>query len=198
MEASTSRRRFIAAMQVTLDGFSVQDGFADWVDSWSDAIQLVGPVDTLIQGSGMYPGYGLYWRAIHADAPEAAEMLGRDIYPREIETARLIAETPHLVLSTSLDTIEWPPNATIVRGIDELREFKAQPGGVGYVVGGARMVRSLLDEGLIDELVLIVHPVVVGGGEPLLAGVAHRHELQLIDGEPGPDGRMHLRYHVND
>ena len=197
MAPSTSRR-FVAAMQVTLDGFSVQDGFADWVDSWSDAIQLVGPVDTLIQGSGMYPGYGLYWHAIHANAPEVAEMLGRNPYPREIETARLIAETPHLVLSTSLDSIEWPPKATIVRRIDELREFKAQPGGVGYVVGGARLMRSLLDEGLIDELVLIVHPVVVGGGEPLLAGVAHRHELELIDGEPGPDGRMHLRYRVNE
>ena len=195
--ALSASRRFVTAMQVTLDGFSVQDGFADWVDSWSDAIQLVGPVDALIQGSGMYPGYGLYWGAIHAGAAEVAEMLGRNPYPREVETARLIAETPHLVLSTSLENVEWPPNTTIVHGIDELREYKAQPGGIGYVVGGARLMRSLLDDGLIDELVLIVHPVVVGTGEPLLAGVAHRHELELIDSEPGAAGRVHLRYRVN-
>lgn len=194
--ATSASRRFVSAMQVTLDGFSVQDGYADWVDSWSDAIQLVGPVDTLIQGAGMYPGYGLYWGAIHAGAPEVAEMLGRDPYPREIETARLIAETPHVVLSTTLETIEWPPNATIVRGLEELREFKAQPGGVSYVVGGAGLVRTLLDEGLLDELALIVHPLVVGGGEPLLAGVTHRHELELIGSEPGPNGRVHLRYRV--
>lgn len=195
--APSASRRFVAAMQVTLDGISVQDGVADWVDSWSDAIQLVGPVDALIQGAGMYPGYGLYWGAIDANAPEVAEMLGRDPYPREIETARLIAETPHLVLSRSLETIQWPPKATIVRGIDELREFKAQPGGLGYIVGGAGVVRSLLDAGLIDELVLIVHPVVVGAGEPLLAGVAHRHELELVSSEPGPAGRVHLRYRVD-
>ncbi|WP_426515095.1 dihydrofolate reductase family protein [Diaminobutyricibacter sp. McL0618] len=194
--ALSAPRRFVAAMQVTLDGFSVQNGFADWVDSWSDAIQLVGPVDALIQGSGMYPGYGLYWGAIHAGAPEVAEMLGRNPYPREIATARLIAETPHLVLSTSLPNIEWPPNATIVHHIDELREFKAQPGGVGYVVGGATLVRSLLDEGLIDELVLIVHPVVVGEGEPLLAGTTHRLGLELVGNESGPGGRVHLRYRV--
>ncbi|NNC13626.1 dihydrofolate reductase [Planctomonas sp. JC2975] len=194
---SSESRRFVTAMQVTLDGFSVQDGLADWVDSWSDAIQLVGPVDTLIQGGRMHPGYGLYWSAIDSDAPEVAEMLGRTPYPREIETARLIAETPHLVVSTSLESIDWPPNAAIVRDIDELREFKERPGGVGYVVGGATLVRRLLDEGLIDELVLIVHPVVVGAGEPLLAGVAQRHELELMECEPGPGGRVHLRYRVN-
>ena len=57
-----------------------------------------------------------------------AEWLGRDPYPREIEYARVAVETPHLVLSTTLDDSTWP-TARILRDLDELRAFKEQPMG---------------------------------------------------------------------
>jgi dihydrofolate reductase len=121
--------------------------------------------------------------------------LGRDPYPREIEYARVAAKTPHLVLSTTIRNATWP-TARIVRDLDELRAFKAQPGGPVYVVGGARLVRSLIDDALLDELRLSVHPVAVGAGAPLLSGITRRQDLELIDSERTTTGRVNLTYRV--
>ena len=189
-------RQFIAAMQVTLDGYSLDpEGRADWVDSWAEALELLPRVDAFILGGGMFPDYEGFWGSIHEDPAAVAEWLGRDPYPREIEYARVAAETPHLVLSTTLQGATWP-TARIVRDLDELRAFKAQPGGAVYVVGGARLVRSLIDEGLLDELRLIVHPVAVGAGTGVLDGIAGRQNLELIDSKGIPGGRVNLNYRV--
>jgi dihydrofolate reductase len=197
IDMTTARSRpFIAAMQVTLDGFSVgPDGNADWVDSWADGLELLPRVDAFVLGAGMFPGYEAFWTAIREDPAAAAEWLGRDPYPREIEYARVAAETPHLVLSTTLRDAAWP-TARIVRDLDELRAFKVQPGGPVYVVGGARLVRSLIDEALLDELRLSVHPVAIGAGAPLLSGITRRQDLELIDSESTATGRVNLTYGV--
>jgi dihydrofolate reductase len=50
-----------------------------------------------------------------------------------------------------------------------------------------------MDADLIDELRLIVHPVVVGGGKPLFNGV-RRHSLELVEAQPGKSGRVILTY----
>jgi len=189
-------RPFIAAMQVTLDGYSLDpDGNADWVDSWADGFQLLPRVDAFVLGAGMFPGYEVFWTAIREDPAAVAEWLGRDPYPREIEYARVAAETPHLVLSRTLHDATWP-TARIVRDLDELREFKAQPGGPVYVVGGARLLRSLIDEALLDELCLTVHPVAVGSGAPLLSGITGRQDLELIDSQRAGRSRVNLTYRV--
>jgi len=189
-------RPFIAAMQVTLDGYSLgSDGNADWVDSWADGLALLPRVDAFVLGAGMFPGYELFWTAIREDPAAVAEWLGRDPYPREIEYAQVAAETPHLVLSTTLRDATWP-TARIVRDLDELRAFKAQPGGPVYVVGGARLVRTLIDDALLDELRLSVHPVAVGAGAPLLSGITRRQDLELVDSERTTTGRVNLSYRV--
>ena len=194
---TAASRRFIAAMQVTLDGYSPGGPEADWVDSWADGLELLPPVDAFVLGGGMFPGYEAFWAAVREDPAAAAEWLGRDVYPREIEYARVAAETPHLVLSTTIHDAAWP-TARIVRGLDELRAFKSQPGGPVYVVGGAGLVRSLIDEALIDELRLIVHPVALGAGTGagLFDGIAQRRDLELTGSERTPAGRVHLTYHV--
>jgi dihydrofolate reductase len=189
-------RRFIAAMQVTLDAYSVgPDGQADWVDSWADGLQLLPDVDAFVLGAGMFPGYQAFWSAIRDDPAGVAEWLGRDPYPREIEYARVATETPHLVLSRTIDTVTWP-TARIVRDLDELRAFKAQPGGPAYIVGGAGLLRSLSDAGLLDELRLIVHPIAVGAGTALFDGLAQRQTLELLHSEDSMAGRMNLTYRV--
>ena len=189
-------RQFIAAMQVTLDGYSLgPDGKADWVDSWADALELLPDVDAFVLGGGMFPDYEVFWAAIREDPATVASWLEREPYPREIDYARVAAETPHLVVSTTLHEATWP-TAQIVRNVDELRAFKEQRGGAVYVVGGARLLRSLIDEGLLDELRLIVHPVVVGAGTGLLDGIARRQELELIDSEHTASGRLKLNYRV--
>jgi dihydrofolate reductase len=195
MTAATARP-FIAAMQVTLDGYSVDsDGQADWVDSWADGLDLLPAVEAFVLGAGMFRGYEGFWGAIRDDPGSVAPWLGRDPYAREIEYARVAAETPHLVVSRSLDAVTWP-TARIVRDIDELRAFKTQPGGAVYIVGGAGLVRSLFDAGLLDELRLIVHPVAVGAGAALLEGIARRQDLELLESERATGGRVHLTYHV--
>ena len=193
---TAASRRFIAAMQVTLDGYSLgPDGQADWVDSWADGLDLLPRVDAFVLGAGMFPDYELFWATIREDPAAVAEWLGRDPYPREIEYARVAVETPHLVLSTTLDDATWP-TARILRDLDELRAFKEQPGGPVYVVGGAALLRSLIDEGLLDELRLIVHPVAVGAGTALFDGIAQRQDLELVDSERTTAGRVNLTYRV--
>ncbi|HTE27745.1 dihydrofolate reductase family protein [Flavitalea sp.] len=198
MTTNTSRK-LISAMQVSLDGFvEDSDGKTDWVDSWADAIQLIDDVDTFLLGGHMYPGYGEYWGSIHANPhiippnPEVPSQEGRLPSSSEIEYARFAAQTPHVVLSTTLKSVSWP-RAQIVRDIAELRAMKATPGKNTYVVGGAGLVASLLDADLIDELRLIVHPVVLGSGKPLFKGV-RRHSLEFVHAQPGKSGRVILTY----
>jgi dihydrofolate reductase len=194
--ATATSRAFIAAIQVTLDGYSLgPDGTADWVDSWADGLELLPAVDAFVLGAGMFPDYEAFWAAMLENPAAVAEWLGRDPYPREVQFARVAAETPHLVLSTTLDDATWP-TARIVRDLDELRTFKAQPGGAVYVVGGAGLVRSLIGEGLLDELRLIVHPVAVGAGAALFDGIARRQDLELVDSRRATTGRLNLTYRV--
>lgn len=117
-------------------------------------------------------------------------------YDREVAYARLAARTPHYIVSTTLDGVSWPPTARIVRSLGELRTLKDQTGGTVYVVGGATLVTSLLNDGLLDELRLIVHPVLLGGGRALFAGVAGRRSLTLVQTEATKAGRVILTYRM--
>jgi dihydrofolate reductase len=193
---TTSSRPFIAAMQVTLDGYILDpEGKAEWVDSWADGLELLPPVDTFVLGGGMFPEYEQFWTAILDDPGAASDWLGRDQYAREVTYARVAAETPHLVLSTTLSNATWP-TARIVRHIDEMRALKGQPGKAVYVVGGPGLVTSLINSGLLDELRLIVHPVVVGAGKAVFGAIAQSQALELVDTEPTASGRVNLTYRV--
>ncbi len=193
---TASSRPFIAAMQVTLDGYILgPDGESDWVDSWSDGLGLLPEVDAFVLGGGMFEQYEQFWAAVADDPAAVADWMGRDPYPREVDYARVAATTPHLVLSTTLRETTWP-TARIVREINVLRAFKAQAGNPVYVVGGPGLVTSLINAGLLDELRLIVHPVAVGGGTALFAGVVERHAFELLSTAPTASGRVHLTYRV--
>ena len=135
-----------------------------WVDSWADAMQLVPEVDTFVQGAGMYPGYGEYWESIYTHPQRVPPFQTRLPSDREIEYAQLAAKSPHYVVSRTLNSVSWPPTARIIRDISELQAVKGQAGGNIYVVGGATLVANLLNADLLDELRLIVHPLLLGGG----------------------------------
>jgi dihydrofolate reductase len=186
----------IAALQVSLDGFTqgTDRGAEEWVDSWADALGLIPDVDAFVQGAGMYPGYGMYWAAIHADPESVPPFQTRPPYEREVEYARFAAKTPHYVVSKTLDHVEWPPGAKMVRDLAQVRELKSQAGKNIYVVGGPTLVTSLLNAGLLDELRLIVHPLLLGGGKALFEGVTVRRSLQFVHAEPTNAGRVVLSY----
>lgn len=188
-------RKMIAAMQVSLDGFTQGEdrGESSWVDSWADALGLIPDVDAFVQGAGMYPGYADYWSSIAA-RPHDMPFQSRPPYDREIAYARLAARTPHYILSRTLEGVSWPPTTTIVRRLADLRALKAQAGKNIYVVGGPTLVTSLLNEGLIDELKLIVAPLLLGGGRPLFAGVRGRQALRLLGAESTESGKAILTY----
>jgi dihydrofolate reductase len=192
--AAKASRTMIAALQVSLDGFTQgPNGEKDWVDSWADAIELIPDVDTFVLGAHMYPDYGKYWESIYANPERVVPFQGRVPSKSEIAYARLAAKTPHIVLSTTLKSVSWP-TAQIVRDVAELRSLKGQPGKNMYVVGGATLVASLLNADLIDELRLIVHPIILGKGQALFGGVNKRLSLALVEVKSSESGRVIVTY----
>jgi dihydrofolate reductase len=192
---TNNSRKMIAALQVSLDGFiQGPEGEKDWADSWASASALIPDVDMFVLGGHMYPDYGEYWKAILANPDRVPPF--QDRVPSEIEIAyaRKAAQTPHVVVSTTLSNVSWPSNTQIVRNVAELRTLKGRPGKNAYVVGGATLVASLLNEGLIDELKLIVHPVVLGKGQGLFAGINRRLSLDLVQATPTASGRVVVSY----
>jgi len=193
--ASHSSRKMIAALQVSLDGFiQGPDGEKDWADSWASALQLIPDVDMFVLGGRMYPDYGAYWESIDANPDRVPPFQEQIPTKSEVAYARLAATTPHIVLSTTLTRVSWPPTAQVIRDVAELRTLKSQPGKNMYVVGGATLVATLLDENLIDELRLIIHPIVLGKGQGLFSGVTRRLLLDLVQTRATESGRVIVTY----
>jgi dihydrofolate reductase len=187
-------RKLIAAFRVSLDGFiQGPNGEVDWVDTWEDTFDLMPQIDAVVLGGGMYPGYEQYWSAVQADPQSALPNTGRLASAGEIEYARFANATPHVVLSTTLDTVSWQ-TTRIVRDVEEIRAMKDQPGKDIYAVGGATLVSSLMNRGIVDELRLDVHPIVLGAGKALFNGVKERQPLQLLDAKPLEPGQVRLTY----
>jgi dihydrofolate reductase len=190
----TKMRRLIAGMQSSLDGMiGGPDGYADWVPDWSDHYDVMGRVDACLLGGNMYPGYEQYWSAIRDAPSQPLPMTGKLPTPGEVAYGRFTAQTPHYVLSSSLTTARWP-NTSFLRGIEQVRALKQQPGKDIYLVGGARSVATLLDAGLVDELTLTLHPLIVPQGKPLFAASERRRSLELKDVQKLSGGCVRLLY----
>jgi dihydrofolate reductase len=187
-------RKIIAALQVSVDGFiEGPDGALDWIDTWEDQFDLSHQIDACILGAGMYPGYEQYWRAILANPEGILPFTGRAASPGEIEYARCADQTPHFVLSTTLQSVNWRI-ARIIRSVDEIRLMKQRPGKDIHAVGGATFISSLMNLELIDEIRLVMHPVVLGGGKALFKDVNGRHALELTDIARVASGSVRLIY----
>src|SRR5919201_1008158 len=85
-------RKVIAGMQSSLDGkVEGPEGYADWVDAWSDHYNVMPRVDACLLGAGMYPGYEQYWSAIQNGPDEPLSATGKVPTPGEVEYARFAA-----------------------------------------------------------------------------------------------------------
>ena len=105
------------------------------------------------------------------------------------------------VVSTTLQTVDAWQNSILIDGdnfVAEIQRLKAMPGKTINVVGSARLVQSLLREKLLDELRLLVHPIVVGGGKRLLEGDTGQVPLKLVDSQTFDTGVLYLTYHPAD
>jgi dihydrofolate reductase len=99
------------------------------------------------------------------------------------------------VLSSTLNSASWP-NTKFVRGLEEVASLKQQSGKDIFLVGGARTTASLIDAGLVDELRLIVYPLIAGEGKALFATSQRRRGLELRKVQQLQDGRVSLIYGV--
>jgi dihydrofolate reductase len=189
-------RKLIAAMKISVDGkVEGPEGYADWVEAWSEDYGLTPQIDACVLGGGMYPGYEQYWTALQNEPDKPLPMTGKLPTPEEVKWARFIPRTTHYVLSSTLTSALWP-KTRFVRGLDEIAALKQQPGKDIYLVGGARTTASLIDADLVDELRLIVHPLVAGGGKALFAATERRRGLELRKVQQLSDGRMSLFYAI--
>lgn len=187
-------RKLIAAMKTSIDGkITGPEGVADWVAGWSDDYGITDRVDACVLGAGMYPGYEMYWTPIQDDPTGRHPMTGTLPTPGEVAWAEYAATTPHYVLSHTLDSAKWPLTR-FLRSTGELEELKRRPGKDIYLMGGARVTADLIDRGLVDELHLIVYPLVAGPGAPLFSGKESRLGLELRSAEVLGEGRVHLIY----
>jgi dihydrofolate reductase len=143
----------------------------------------------------MYPGYEQYWRSILANPDGNVPFAGRPPSQGEIDYARFADKTLHIVLSKTLEHVDWQ-NTRIVRDLKEIRKLKQQPGKDMHAVGGATLVSSLTNAGLIDELRLVVAPILLGAGKPLFQDIQERHALKFLEAKPLQPGMVRLTYSV--
>jgi dihydrofolate reductase len=97
--------------------------------------------------------------------------------------------TPKYVASTTLQEPPPWPNSTLLRGdiADAVRALKSESGGVLAIMGSGVLMNSLMAAGLIDEYLLMVHPLVLGSGRRLFADNVHMR-LRLTDSSTTPAG----------
>jgi dihydrofolate reductase len=189
-------RKLIAGMKISADGkMEGPEGTADWVEAWSEDYGLMPQVDACVLGGGMYPGYERYWTAIQKEPDKPVWITGSAPTPAEIEWARFAVRTPHYVLSSTLSSALWP-KTSFLGGLDEIAALKQQPGKDIYLVGGARTAASLIDAGLVDELRLIVYPLIAGKGKALFATTERRQGLHLRKVRQLQSGRVSLIYGI--
>ena len=189
-------RKLITGMKLSIDGkMEGPEGMADWVHAWSDDYDLTPQIDACVLGSTMYGGYERYWTGIQNEPDKPAWITGTAPTPAEVEWARFAVKTPHYVLSNTMSSASWP-HTRFLRKLDDVAALKQQPGKDIYLMGGAKTAASLIDAGLVDEIRLIVYPLVAGPGKALFATTERRHKLELKKVQELSGGKLNLIYAV--
>ncbi|GAA1547238.1 dihydrofolate reductase family protein [Dactylosporangium maewongense] len=172
-------RKIVAGLHMSLDGVVESperwsfDYFCDEVgQSIKDRRDATG---TLLLGRQTYEEFAKIWPG------------------QSGEIADFMNHTPKLVASTTLTSVDWA-GSTLLEGdvAAALTALKRQEGGNITVTGSATLVRSLLVAGVLDELHLLVCPIVLGAGKRLFDG--SRVPLRLAASETFPTGVVHLTY----
>ncbi len=110
--------------------------------------------------------------------------------------ASFINSTQKYVASTTLTSVHGWANSTLIKGsvAEFVGDLRQQSGGIG-VTGSPSLVRTLIDYGLLDELTLMISPVVAGGGRKrLFAADASLAKFELADAQPTSSGTFIATY----
>jgi len=160
----------------SLDGFIADpDDGVDWL-RWSADIQRIsaefwGTIDTVVMGRRTY---------------EAAMASGARAYPG----------VRNLVFSRSLDPSQFPEVEIEPDAVATLSRLKQEEGKGIAVMGGGILASALLNAGLLDEIGVNVHPLLLGAGVPFLAGCVRRSQLRLKGLELLEAGCVYALYEV--
>jgi dihydrofolate reductase len=115
---------------------------------------------------------------------------------REGEFADKFNTMPKYVVSSTLEDPEWN-NTTVLKGevVDEATKLKEQLDGIVQTPGSLRLVQALLQHDLVDELHLMVFPVILGTGRRLFGDTTDKTDWRLTEAKAvGPDGVLVLIY----
>ncbi len=178
-------RKIVAAEFLSLDGVMESPDrwhFPYFNDEMGRAVgEGFAASDALLMGRVLYEEWAAYWP-------------NQD--PEENPVAATMNSIRKYVVSTTLEEpIGWNNTSLIQENVaEELSELKRQPGKDIVISGSGALVRSLLDGGLIDELKLMVHPVVVGSGKRLFEEGERQTALDLVDSKTFSTGVVYLTY----
>jgi dihydrofolate reductase len=102
---------------------------------------------------------------------------------------------PKYVVSSTLEVADWN-NSTVLDGdlLEGVSKLRQAPGGDIFVHGSARLVQTLLEHDLVDELRLMVFPIVLGSGKRLYGETSDKKRLSLTDSKIVGDGIAILTY----
>jgi dihydrofolate reductase len=175
-------RKIVAGLFVSVDGVVAEP------DAWTgpyfspEVGQVVGSLiaggDTLLLGRVTYQGFAA---AFGGQTGGMADTMN---------------SFPKVVVSTTLDQAEWQ-NSTLISGdvATEITRLKQQPGRNINVSGSGTLVSWLLRQDLLDQLDLLMFPVVVGHGKRLFGDGGGQVPMRLVASEAFGSGVVHLTYH---
>jgi dihydrofolate reductase len=174
LQLSISLDGYIEGPQQEIDWHRVDDEFNAY------AAAMLRQTDVLIMGRKTYELMAGYWPTATDNDPDVTALMN---------------QTPKLVFSRHLSQVTWENSRLASGGIaEEIARLKQQPGDGLIAVGGSSLAASCLDLGLIDELRLILTPVLIGGGLTLLDGITRRHPLTLLSTRNFRSGSLVLTY----
>ena len=178
-------RKVVSWLFMSLDG--VVEAPNEWQfdvmdeDMIADITEQTDAEDAMLMGRVTYQEWLPYWPT-STDEPYASH----------------INNLPKYVVSRTLDEVEWGKwnKPTLIKDNlpEEITKLKKQTGKNIGVSGSPTLVRSLLQENLLDELKLMIHPVVVGKGKRLFTSESELKRLQLVDSKVTGTGVVILTY----
>jgi dihydrofolate reductase len=176
-------RKIAAHLEMSLDG--VVDSPERWAHAYFSPEMLeaaqegMRDTDTVLFGRRTYEEFAAVWP--HQDS---------DTDP----FARFLNETPKLVASNTLKSLEWGPAELISGDIAQaVADLKQKPGGDVIILGSSTLVGSMLEAGLLDVLELFIVPILIGGGKRLFEG-PDQIPLKLMESRPFDNGVLAARY----
>jgi dihydrofolate reductase len=177
-------RKVVGSLFLSLDG--VMEAPETWHfpyfnDEMGAVIgQAIASSDAFLLGRRTYEEWAAFWPAQSSE---------------DNPMAQAINTTPKFVASTTLDEVSWE-NSTLLQGnvAEAVSQLKRQPGKDIAISGSATLVRSLLADGVLDELRLMIHPLVVGRGRRLFEDGAAQTPLELVESQTFTTGVLNLTY----